>query len=77
MPRPDPRDDDALLRDAAGRAGALRDGFARDRASVAGWAGWPEGPALYDEALGAVERLIAELGGPAESRDTSSEGAER
>ena len=62
MKRPAEYDEVTLIRDASDRARALHDGLVRDRASVVGWTDWPEGPAVYDDALAAVERVIGELG---------------
>lgn len=61
MGAPHQRDDAALLADARRRAAALHDALDHDRASLAGSDSWPEGPALYSNAIEAVDRVIREL----------------
>lgn len=61
MGAPHQRDDAALLADARRRAAALHDALDRDRASLAGSDRWPEGPALYSNAIEALDRVIREL----------------
>jgi hypothetical protein len=55
-----------LIRDAAGRARALRDAVARDGSSVTGYDGWPGGAALYGDVAAALDRVISGLDAGAE-----------